>query len=106
MRRYAAVPLSVTSEEVRSYKPRAELFDAGLGLLGLPAEQVLHVGDSLRADIAGAQGLGIDAAWVNDHGQEVPGSMAIVAECTDLNDLRPLLTDAGERLGTGPRPVG
>lgn len=67
-----SLPLVVTSQDARSYKPRAELFEAGLGLLGLDHDEVLHVGDSLGSDIAGANALGIDAAWVNDQQRAVP----------------------------------
>jgi 2-haloacid dehalogenase len=48
------LPTRITSEDVRSYKPRPEIFLAALDLLGLAAGDVLHVGDSLTSDIAGA----------------------------------------------------
>lgn len=44
----------VTSEDVRSYKPRPEIFERALELLGACREDVLHVGDSLSSDVAGA----------------------------------------------------
>lgn len=55
----------VTSEECRAYKPRPEPFIAGLNVLGLRPEDVLHVGDSLSGDVAGAANLGIDCVWIN-----------------------------------------
>ena len=55
----------VTSETCRSYKPRSEMFHAALDMLGCGANEVLHIGDSLTADIGGAQPLGIDTAWIN-----------------------------------------
>ena len=41
--------------------------------LGLPAESVLHVGDS-SADVSGASRAGMRTAWVNRHGRRLPES--------------------------------
>lgn len=38
----------ITSEDVRSYKPRPAVFKAALDRIGLPASEVLHIGDSQR----------------------------------------------------------
>lgn len=89
-----SLPLVVTSQDARSYKPRAELFEAGLGLLGLDHDEVLHVGDSLGSDIAGANALGIDAAWVADQQRAVPEGAKVRRQCSDLRDLLPLLQPA------------
>ena len=45
-------------------KPRREIFEAALAPLGVAPEQALHVGDSLRADVVGAAGLGMKTAWI------------------------------------------
>lgn len=81
------ITLSVTSEEARSYKPRSELFEAGMKMLRLDSDEVIHIGDSLTSDIAGARALSIDAAWVNDHDRELPNDFQVVKECRDLRDL-------------------
>lgn len=54
--------------EVRYHgKPHAETYRRALGLLDLPAgAKVAALGDSLRTDIAGAQGVGIDAVFIAD----------------------------------------
>ena len=62
----------VTSEDCRSYKPRPEMFDWALSLLNLPAEDVLHVGDSLDNDVRGAKGIGLATLWINRLGKDVP----------------------------------
>jgi HAD superfamily hydrolase (TIGR01493 family) len=54
----------VISEEVGIRKPRPEIFEATLSALGVRAEETLHVGDSLSADVAGASALGIPTAWI------------------------------------------
>lgn len=61
-----------TSEDCRAYKPRREMFDKALSLLGLPAEKVLHVGDSYGSDIQGAKSLKIPALWINRKNRRVP----------------------------------
>ena len=82
----------VTSESSRAYKPRRELFETALATLGCAADQVMHVGDSLRADVAGAAALGIATAWVNRSGRPHSGSPApsrVVADVWELaRDLR------------------
>jgi 2-haloalkanoic acid dehalogenase type II len=58
----------ITSEGVRAYKPRARIFETALARLGAEPEQVVHVGDSLTADVEGAGRLGIRTVWVNRSG--------------------------------------
>jgi HAD superfamily hydrolase (TIGR01549 family) len=54
----------VISEEVGIRKPRAEIFEAVLERLGAAPGEVIHVGDSLSADVAGAAALGMRTAWL------------------------------------------
>jgi putative hydrolase of the HAD superfamily len=54
----------VISEAVGFRKPRPEIFLATLDALGVAAEETLHVGDDLVADVGGAAPLGIRTAWV------------------------------------------
>jgi len=84
-----SLPMVVTSEDVRSYKPRPELFERGLELLQLSPSEVLHIGDSLSSDVAGANALGIDVAWMNTKGRELPNSARIHRQITDLRDILP-----------------
>jgi 2-haloacid dehalogenase/putative hydrolase of the HAD superfamily len=62
----------VTSEACRAYKPRREMFDKALSLVGLPAAKVLHVGDSYGSDIRGAKALKIPVLWINRKNRQVP----------------------------------
>jgi 2-haloacid dehalogenase len=64
--------LTVTAERVGAYKPDWPHFHtaiAELTALGIRRERILHVGQSLRADIAPANKLGITCAWVNRPGR-------------------------------------
>jgi putative hydrolase of the HAD superfamily len=51
----------LTSADARARKPAPSIFRQALGRLGLPAGQVLHVGDSPSADGEGARAAGIEA---------------------------------------------
>lgn len=77
----------LTSEDVRSYKPRPELFNAGLGVAAGPHDRVLHVGDSLTSDVAGATRVGIPTAWINRQGKPSPTMTAPTYEASDLESL-------------------
>src|SRR2546428_493403 len=54
----------VTSEACRAYKPASAIFEVAIRELGVPAAAVLHVGDSLEADVGGAKKLGMAPARV------------------------------------------
>jgi HAD superfamily hydrolase (TIGR01459 family) len=60
--------------DVRSLgKPNPAIYQPAIEQLGLPPDQVLAVGDSLRTDIAGAAGVDLAACWVLEglHGSEL-----------------------------------
>ncbi len=59
----------ITSDDARAYKPRPEMFVAGLERLGLRHDEVLHIGDSRSSDVGGATAMGIPVAWVNRTGK-------------------------------------
>jgi len=52
------------SESVGIRKPGREIFEAVLRGLAVAPGEALHVGDSLRADVAGAAALGIRTVWI------------------------------------------
>ncbi len=87
----------VTSESVQAYKPRPRIFEVALQALGRPPGQVLHVGDSLRADVEGAQRLGMRTAWVNRTGfRRGATDPKPDFELPDLSPLSRILRDAGD----------
>lgn len=63
------------------------MFTRALEALGLAAHEVLHVGDSLTAHVAGAHAAGMRAAWINRQGQVVPHDVPIAYEFINLGDL-------------------
>jgi 2-haloalkanoic acid dehalogenase type II len=84
--------IAVSSERVRSYKPENEIFMAAVRELGVPTSNVIHVGDSPIADVAGAADVGIDALWVNRRGEIYPGDLpGPVWDVPDLSGLPALM---------------
>jgi HAD superfamily hydrolase (TIGR01450 family) len=53
-------------------KPEPHLFRVALKHLGLPSQSVVMVGDSIKADIRGAQRVGMHTIWIAPPGAE-PG---------------------------------
>ena len=55
----------VTSEDCRAYKPRGEVFERALSLVGVSRDEALHVGNSFNSDVRGAKQQRIPVLWVN-----------------------------------------
>jgi 2-haloacid dehalogenase/putative hydrolase of the HAD superfamily len=81
----------ITSEDVASYKPRKEIFEQALKSLGVAADEVLVVGDSLQYDIVPAQELGMHTAWVNRSRRAFTGGQAPDIQVANLTQLRTLM---------------
>src|SRR5580658_1111173 len=80
---------SVTySQEVGAEKPSSAVFERALKRAGCPPDEALHVGDSLRADVEGAQACGLSAVWLNRDGR--PG-LTTAPTIRTLNELVPIV---------------
>ncbi len=80
-------PMDVfTSEDAKAYKPRKDLFEFALKRVGLPAEQVIHIGDSLSSDVKGASSVGINTIWVNRNNREIPENVIAVRNLLEVFD--------------------
>jgi 2-haloacid dehalogenase len=55
----------ITAQQARSYKPSLNNFHLALRTMGIPGNQLLHVGQSIYHDVLPAQSLGIATVWVN-----------------------------------------
>ncbi len=53
-------------------KPEPDLFNLAKQKLQLPAENILHIADHLKADVHGAKQCGFQACWFNDQKQQIP----------------------------------
>lgn len=63
-----------TAERVKAYKPDHNHFDAAFAdfeALGIPRSRILHVGQSLRADVIPANQLGISSVWIRRPGRSL-----------------------------------
>jgi HAD superfamily hydrolase (TIGR01459 family) len=72
-------------------KPDPAIYEQALSMLNLPAALVLAVGDSLRTDIAGAAGAGLNSVWVlgGIHAAELGGSEKRALEAAATAGLTP-----------------
>lgn len=86
--------LSVTtSAGAGFYKTRPEIYWRSASAMGLAPESMLHVGDSLAFDVAGAKRAGLRAAWVS-YGRESDTEIAdpdLVLE--NLNNAAPQIVE-------------
>ena len=79
-----------TSEQARSCKPHARIFEVALGKLpGLRPEEVAFVGDSLEHDVAGAGAFGMRTVWIGRAGPSDPSHPRphhVIARLSELPD--------------------
>ncbi len=71
----------ITAEQARAYKPSLAPFHLALERMGLPREQVLHVGQSVYHDVVPAKSLGLATVLVRRRGF---GATRAMAETPDL----------------------
>ena len=81
----------VFSDEVGIRKPESGIFEVALSELGLPAERVVHIGDDVAADVAGAKAHGMRAIWFNTGFWRDASTDRADAEIADHADLTALL---------------
>ncbi|NOX58961.1 MAG: HAD family hydrolase, partial [Planctomycetes bacterium] len=100
----------ITSEDARSYKPHPVIFEHALCAMNVHPSRVLHIGDSLHSDIAGANAAGILTCWLNSANRIMD-----IAKCDDvvtdhkircLKELGPILSLGGGILLDKNRPLG
>lgn len=87
----AYFPIRIYSADLRIRKPDPRIFTAALTALGgVPAEQVLFVGDKLDVDVVGAHQAGWRTAWLVPAGKSeapAPGAIQPDIVLTALRDL-------------------
>ncbi|HEY2259780.1 MAG TPA: HAD-IA family hydrolase [Solirubrobacteraceae bacterium] len=74
----------VTSAGVGARKPDPAIFEAALAVAGCPAEQAVHVGDSVEEDIAGARAAGVPAVLLRRDGGPGPAGVMTIASLVEL----------------------
>jgi len=81
------------SDEIDVRKPERGIFDVVISRTGVSPENILHVGDRLGADVAGAAAAGMRTAWITRSVRDRDAALAAFAgptpdlEVSDLSDL-------------------
>jgi FMN phosphatase YigB (HAD superfamily) len=82
----------VISDEVGWRKPKAVIFEEACRRLGIAPPEALFVGDRPDIDVAGAQAVGMDAAWINPDADPLPPGLTPPRfEIRDLAELGDIL---------------
>ncbi|MEM9184292.1 MAG: HAD family hydrolase, partial [Pseudomonadota bacterium] len=79
----------VKAAQVGVAKPAPAIFEHALAALELAPHEVLHVGDHLEADVAGALRVGMRAVWLNR--EQRSGGLQQVPVIRSLIELPELL---------------
>ncbi len=79
----------LSAADVGYLKPHPAIFETALRCLGVTADEAVFVGDSLSADVVGAQGVGLAAVWHKPRPGEslLDGLVTPDATVTTLADL-------------------
>jgi putative hydrolase of the HAD superfamily len=80
----ALVDAVAISAELGVAKPDPAIFHAALERLGADANDAVHVGDSLEADVAGARAAGLEAVLVVRNGAIAPEGVRAVSSLAEL----------------------
>lgn len=80
------------SEDFGFAKPSKEFFDNVIRELGNPPlDEILMIGDSISADIIGAENYGIDTVWFNKDGIENTSSVKSKYEVRKLAEIEAII---------------
>lgn len=77
----------ITSARVGAAKPNPAIFQAALTLSGSNPENTLHVGDSLYADVRGAQAVGITGVLLDRAARAEPDDYPLVHRLDEVLSL-------------------
>ena len=92
----------VTAEQVGSYKPDRQNFDALIERVGKPRSSILHVAQSLYHDIAPARQAGLSTVWVNRRFNREGGGATPAQDATpdlEVHSLAAFVTLVDEAFG-------
>jgi HAD superfamily hydrolase (TIGR01509 family) len=86
-----APPVVLVSDQLRAIKPASAAFDALVGALGVPREQVWYVGDNPAGDVGGALAAGLRTVWFDwedlAYPQDVPPPTLRIGRLRELERL-------------------
>lgn len=79
----------VSYDDLQLGKPRKEIFELAATLVGVPAPECCHVGDSYLDDYMGAKGAGMAAYWLDRLAERTPN--VVVNDDEVLSSLQDFL---------------
>ncbi len=84
---------ALSAVELGAAKPSHLVFETAANRAGVPASQIVHVGDDVHSDVYGAARFGMQAVWLNRDGASWPGEVPRVShhEVTSLAELEGML---------------
>lgn len=82
---------AVFSEEYGHEKPDERIFREVRRQMGCLPDELMHVGDSLQCDVAGAHEAGALAVWLNRDGKHATGNVVPDIEIRSLAELPELM---------------
>ncbi len=87
------------AEDIGASKPHPDMFQAALDRAGVPARQIIHVGDDPHHDIHGAQNMGMATVWMNGRNKPWPEDQkAPDAKIVNLQELPEAIERIARRL--------
>lgn len=88
----------ICGDMVRAYKPHEEIFLKALEVSGLNAEEVIHIGDSVTSDVAGAVRAGITPVLLDRQGDKSCEGVTVIHS---LTEALPLIKCVKGRVSSG-----
>ena len=81
--------VALASHSFGRAKPDPGIFLAACEAMGVAPDQAIYVGDDLRLDVQGAQGVGMRAVWMNRTGSDAHLAAGIVPDaiCASFHEL-------------------
>ena len=86
----------VFSQDVQIEKPDRRIFEITAERAGCELAQLLHVGDSLKNDVAGARNAGVRSVWLNREGVPNDTETRPDYEVTSLTEIPTILGLGGK----------
>ena len=81
----------IFSQDIQVEKPDPKIFEITAQRAGFELAHLLHVGDSLKNDVAGAQNVGASAVWINREGVPNETQTQPDYEVASLNEIPAIL---------------
>jgi putative hydrolase of the HAD superfamily len=77
----------IVSSTVGVAKPDPRIFEMAMEKAGVPADQILYVGDNVTDDIEGANSVGIDAVLINRPGRKPSRAPMMIDSLLEIEEL-------------------